>query len=1185
MEAETIQTIRWHFEQGNVQLREVGGEMLPAQKMQSIINDTVSIIEETKAKIEFSDKEAHSIEKKFSQLVILSFAEMKKYLLVNTELLNDNAINYFKMVIDQYEGEELKTQLEKIYWVLKRAQDKGVETAFAEYDSPMPQTYKMKFPEITIGQNLDLSNIDFFAWCLTLKEKSSLAVFFEQLCLNFQMNVVDDYVGRMIGMQSSGEAVNNIKDTLKSVVENLEQGRESQPTSLDPLTLPDEVYQLLKLVQIKHYDVALTDCSTILELKTYAADDNILWSLYEIKAQCLRLVQRENNKLEALNESLSTYKMAFEYLDESKYPDDASRLFYNMAGVYNSLRYYLNSDLQMMNFDNEIRCLSQAIYFRTDVNRRIQILEEMVDTQIRYGYKEAQLDVNKSYQSCLHFYRETRAPIINIFRIIYKLSSFYFYNDFGDRTDNVEIARAYLDTLQNVLDSRIRLVKYEEGAIKQRVPDALYFEEVELYKSSTFMLARLYNTRGMGNLKTNTKTAEKLLLDLIKCYNTMEEEADAAQIYEELGINYLNQHKYTQDSSLIKNAMDYLQKTIDICLKNTREDEMAVAMSFLAIAHIRANDLSTAMKIFTPIIKMGEVNSKLIADVSLEFADECIQSDHKTALGILEYTLLEDEQSFSLVQKMRKNNLFGYAHYRAGDNDRAQEYFQKSLVYFNTGFSSANCDVDRFNWLKLGKLVDPAIALALLLLRSGQVEGAINYLEQAKARWLRERIALYEIGNEDAPGHELVKSLRDSEKSYYENGDASSYFDVQMHYGVLKEHRAKIRENINRRINFTNNTELLNSLPDDVVVLLLIFTHLDCCCIVLNKTTGQPITESVHWLAKLDHHIITQLNKLNTDDDSYEHFDALWKHCVEQVSSILSKMPIAPKSRLFVIPYGSINHISVHAARNVVNGRYFLQDYNISYAYSITLLKRALDQHRNNSFTDRTLLSVIDSSNHSGENSLEYVENEFNEISKHFHKDKVMVFNNPEGTIDVVKEKMDAVTDICFSTHAKYDEVYPLNSYVNLPSGEKLFISDIAVDLQLSNNRLVVLSACETGKFDFQELGNEHLGLTCAFVLAGATGVISSSWPVDDFATFLLITKFYDYHLGDARLDPCLALRKAQMWLMSATNVVIHDYFNGFSVSEGNDRGPVPRQLRTPKSAQTPYSHPRYWAGFSFYGT
>lgn len=112
---------------------------------------------------------------------------------------------------------------------------------------------------------------------------------------------------------------------------------------------------------------------------------------------------------------------------------------------------------------------------------------------------------------------------------------------------------------------------------------------------------------------------------------------------------------------------------------------------------------------------------------------------------------------------------------------------------------------------------------------------------------------------------------------------------------------------------------------------------------------------------------------------------------------------------------------------------------------------------------------------------------------------------------------------------------------MTLAGGIPYTIHDIAADLSLDTARLVTLSACESGVTEFAEVPNEFLGFPAAFIQAGAIGVISSLWAVDDEATGFLMRRFYKRHVSKRRM-PAESLREAQLAVKGRAKTA-HPYY------------------------------------------
>ncbi len=160
-------------------------------------------------------------------------------------------------------------------------------------------------------------------------------------------------------------------------------------------------------------------------------------------------------------------------------------------------------------------------------------------------------------------------------------------------------------------------------------------------------------------------------------------------------------------------------------------------------------------------------------------------------------------------------------------------------------------------------------------------------------------------------------------------------------------------------------------------------------------------------------------------------------------------------------------------------------------------------------------------------------------------------------------ERLSAYRILHFATHGLLNTHYPELSGLVLSLYDengreqdgfmpvsRIYNLDLPADL-------VVLSACRTalGK---DVKGEGLIGLTRAFFYAGAAGVVSSLWKVDDRATAELMKRFYRKLLKE-KLPPAAALREAQlsMWRDPAWQAPY--YWAGFIFQGDWQRRPLGR--------------------------
>jgi CHAT domain-containing protein/tetratricopeptide (TPR) repeat protein len=141
------------------------------------------------------------------------------------------------------------------------------------------------------------------------------------------------------------------------------------------------------------------------------------------------------------------------------------------------------------------------------------------------------------------------------------------------------------------------------------------------------------------------------------------------------------------------------------------------------------------------------------------------------------------------------------------------------------------------------------------------------------------------------------------------------------------------------------------------------------------------------------------------------------------------------------------------------------------------------------------------------------------------------------------------------ATYGVLNKQNPLFSFVQLaPDGAedgRLEVHEV-FGLHVSAD-LVVLSACQTGlgsgALADVPAGDDWVGLTRAFLHAGARRVMATLWPVDDWATAALMETFYKGYTAGG--EPASALATAQRQLMARPAAANPFYWAGFIVAEG----------------------------------
>lgn len=262
----------------------------------------------------------------------------------------------------------------------------------------------------------------------------------------------------------------------------------------------------------------------------------------------------------------------------------------------------------------------------------------------------------------------------------------------------------------------------------------------------------------------------------------------------------------------------------------------------------------------------------------------------------------------------------------------------------------------------------------------------------------------------------------------------------------------------------------------------------------------------------------------------------------EESKSDIKELIIVPDGKLNMLPFASLlsertNDLDEVNYRDLA---YLIKDYTVSYAFSASILTL-------NSTTDYksgNLLAFSSNELAGTQNELERIKSIWNEVS---------IFNAEKSTETSFKQNAKNYNIIHIASHATSGSAIsdPNISFAKADNSNedgKLHAYEIyPMDL---NNKLTVLSACETGVGVVYN-GEGVFSIARGFAFAGSSSIVTSLWKVRDLQTIELMTSFYS-DLGKG-LSVSKAIRNSQLqYIDQATSVSAHPHFWSSFVTLGN---------------------------------
>ncbi|MBU0492293.1 MAG: CHAT domain-containing protein, partial [Chloroflexi bacterium] len=300
-----------------------------------------------------------------------------------------------------------------------------------------------------------------------------------------------------------------------------------------------------------------------------------------------------------------------------------------------------------------------------------------------------------------------------------------------------------------------------------------------------------------------------------------------------------------------------------------------------------------------------------------------------------------------------------------------------------------------------------------------------------------------------------------------------------------------------------------------------------------------------------------------------------------------------------LIPTGLLGLLPLHAARYRRQGQAvcLLDEFDVAYAPSARVLGAAREALAVRSGVAPVLAGVGNPLENP--KPLPYARPELEGVAALFDRGVQGALYERAATEERLMAALVGATHVHLACHGMFNPAEPLDSHLQLANDEQWTLREILESGSLAQARLVVLSACQTGITDFQNLPDEVLGLPAGFLQAQVPGVVGTLWSVNDLSTMLLILRFYQYHLqgneatGEGPMAPARALRGAQLWLRGVTAEELAARFESELAKPDTERAISYEQAEQAwqrfafdyEETDQPYAHPVYWAPFMVSGT
>jgi CHAT domain-containing protein len=409
-----------------------------------------------------------------------------------------------------------------------------------------------------------------------------------------------------------------------------------------------------------------------------------------------------------------------------------------------------------------------------------------------------------------------------------------------------------------------------------------------------------------------------------------------------------------------------------------------------------------------------------------------------------------------------------------------------------------------------------------------------NYLEQAYEFDQENKGSVLAFNEQQNQLSKPSLEIRQKEKSLKEaitrlslqaakTTDAKAISQLSVQVSELEIQLGKLQDEISKTYPIAGvSVPTIHSLQNDILddqTQLLSF-HL-----TVNRLTIFSVTRSVFACRQQDlpanfreelNHYILQLHSSEpgTDIDSAAH--GFYQLLLEPV--------IDPgKNRLILIADDELNLLPFETLKQ--HNQYLVEHYAVQYQYSTMLLRK-----ENIGLARATTVSFAPFATKGYAKAEIQFDQLFHSLEE-VNGAKGKAFVGDSATKENFLDNIPRYDIIHLATHAASGDSATQLAYIAFaPWGKSrqddyLLYAPEIYSLTVKNNKLIILSACETGKGSLVR-GEGVMSLSRAFAYAGCPNVITSFWKADDVSTSFITEKLHNYLAAGYSVDKALQQSK-----------------------------------------------------------